>query len=522
MKFRTSDISIGILFFLFFALVIYRFFWVLVPPSDSLEYVGAALNGHTVGGAWPWLDRVFLGSLLRSSYLLFPGPLAVFGPTFAISISLLTLIVISGLLYWRQGFGAAFLFLCLSTGSYLYFLFSTQIFPEPLLALLSALATFAYIRYDKLKDPKWLAVTGILTGLAATTKITGAAVFITISILMASQRKWREWLKLTLWTGVGKVIAIGSFTLFYGFQSTFDVYRSFIGDNIRQNLSGRVAYNNSVTYWDVFFDRLHFPVFILMLLFLPVYRHPKGRVFAMMGWCYFVLVYFIYWITGRGYTPIANYVYPSYLCFLIALSLAASENLILPTIQQRWRLSFAVLAAWSAGFLWFRDIDASLIFQAGFYPNLGAVQKLALNGALLILIPLLLIYSLKQKSRALIYALIISSFWGGAYAVNRAYNLYQNILIPDTQSYYELAPLLDRVNSPAFSLFLPTRSEKMDIVRLRHVYRVFFNTTVELDRKSPRHYLDLAQAMDARIAWINNMVEADQQSPQRPVLTDSP
>jgi 4-amino-4-deoxy-L-arabinose transferase-like glycosyltransferase len=519
MKIKLHDVSILAAFGILFTVLVLKLFWVLVPASDALEYLGPVLAGSTYN-AWPWLDRVFLASALKVFATVFPGSQIHLGPSYALCISLLCYGLGASFIYLRQGFSAALTFAVLFMSSYYVMFFSTQIFPEPLLVLVTLIAAICYLQWQRTEAAQWLMAAGVCSGLAVTTKITGVAVPLAFFVLILRDKKYGALTRYATGIAFGAVFAFLLFALFFGTHAALDVVSGFFASNVKENLTGRAGYNNAVSFWDVFFNRLHIPVFIGMLIFTGIYRHPRARVFATLGWSYFFVVYGIYLLSGRGFTPIPNYVYPAYFAFLMALSFVFAETLALPEPRQRWRLTAWLLATFVVSFILSQGIDPARMFEAGFDPNLHSFRKLVTNGSLMLVIPLFVLCFYRPTKWLLVSALSFAALWGGLYATPQALHLYTQHLIPESRVLYEAAPLLNLPTADTFDVYIPEWRDGVDEVRLKHIFRVFFNTKYAVDKNDPRSYRNLQELVAAKIGihpTAQSLVATE-----RPVLTSSP
>lgn len=473
-KTRITESLNLFLFILFIFAIGWRFYWLSTPPSDPLEYVGPALEGSTIG-FWPWLDRINLASALRLFTLATPIDSMHIGPAFGLTVTLLTLFVSGAFLYYRIGFIAALIFFILALSSnYIYF-FMTQVFAEPLLVLLSALSAFAMGLFEIRNDRKWVYVCGFFAATCMFTKITGIAVIISIVVYLALSKKIKNVVPLLCGFLIGLAASALAFVVFYGASSLMDTIRSFFSIGVQQNLTGRPGFNNAVSFWDAFFQRTYFPVFLSALIFSGFYRTGKARLFATVGWSYFLVVYIIYWLSGRGYTAIPNYVYPAYFFFLLALCCVLAESLTLPTTRERLRLTALVLSLWLLGYWLSQDMDPATVFNPGYFPQLSPAKKFILNGALMTLVGLTLLSHIRASSTIICSFLLTTAFWGGSYGAAQAGHLYKRILIPEADSYYNAANVLGHVKCcSVFDIYIPEWGTEIEQWRLLWVYRVFY------------------------------------------------
>src|SRR5688572_2473414 len=92
-------------FLAYFVYIVRLHFWILPAPSDALDYLRVLAWNTSVGGFWPWLDRITLAVALVFARLV-PGPLETGGPWYAMVVSGLTLLIGMLWLHRRQGFAS--------------------------------------------------------------------------------------------------------------------------------------------------------------------------------------------------------------------------------------------------------------------------------------------------------------------------------------------------------------------------------------------------------------------------------
>lgn len=460
----------------FWGIWAYRQLWLLTPASDALEYLGPALIGDTVGGWWPWLDRLFLGVILRLVALI-PGiDPAQIGPTYALTLTLTSLGVVGAFLARTQSSRAAICFVSLAISSYYVQFFSTQIFTEPLLMLLLWLSLIQGEQGRVNPSPRSVWMMGFLAGAAAFTKITGLALAFSELRLWARRSPRGEGLRwLTGVLGAGVLIAV-TFTLLFGWPSLVDVVETFFRSGVKANLAGRAEANNVVTFWDVIVDRLHWPVFISALILVPQPHQHLARSAYTTGWFFFGWLSVIYLLSGRGHTPIEGYLYPAWGCFLLSFSLVLADRLPL------WmeRLHGLPAAAWTlvifvVGALLTSNSDPTQFFRAGFHPDLNPVVKFAIASTALLVPATLLALRLRPHSLVAIACWFFSLCWGGLYAVGKARHHFATTLIPDSSPLYEKASLLAALPSGKWHIHSPQWERETDLVRLRHIFLVFYD-----------------------------------------------
>ena len=516
-KYWTDSLTLGLLFILLMTVCV-QAFWILQAPSDSMEYLGPALSGKSVG-AFPWLDRVFLGDLLRLFCLLVPAPITLLGTSFAMTVSFATLALGTVWLYQRQGWASALTLIVTCMSSYYFYLFSGQVFAEPTLVLTTLISAICFLEYQRQPHSKWLYLSGVFAAAACLTKITGIAIPCAVTVLLLRNQQWKDWARFTGGFFGGVALWLLLFVLLYGWPQLLDVFHLFFSENLQANMAGQPGFNNAVSFWEPFFDKLFFPIFLTPLMFPAMYRHPRAKVFTTLGWSYFLVMYGIYWASGRGYTPIPNYIYPAFFCFQIAFSFVFGEWLVVSNSLSRWRLTGFLAVLFAVGFLWGTRFDPGTIYQPSFHPDLSGIDKRISNLILMLLIPALLLVQYQPRKLVVMTSLVLMVLWGSSFSAGTAYHLYNRIIRPDTEIYYQYAPLLSEVQSEAFDIYIPSWKAQVDAVRLRHIYRVFYAKNLTSGTEANDYAAGLAKARE-NIRLSEDIYSFKEG--RRPVLTNQP
>lgn len=470
-----SDILLYVVALFSYATFISILGWVKPPPSDQLEYLQGVEWGTTVG-FWPWLDRVAFGASLGFLRLI-PLPVYHTGPAYALLVNCISLLITMFWLHRRYNFASAWIFSLVFFSSWYAYFFGTQVFPEPTQILFGLLSILPFIDYLRTKNVKYVRVAGFFSAWVGLVKITSAIIPIVFVIMILRNSKNRQDLKnFFMFFCLGIVSIFVIYTAAYGPYSTWDMIYQFVTKNFSFMYKGRAEANNIVSYLDVVLNRSFLPIFLSLFIFSGIYRDTKFSRIATFSWIFFLVLYGIHIISGRGGPIINNYMYPTFYFSAIVFSAYVGSviNFDTPTKKIIW--TFAGLLSLVIGVGIAARGNTSYIFQPGHHGFLTFPLKFFFNTGVLLLIVLPLLFEIKKSEKLAKSMIIVLALWCTAYNVGSLRRYYSEILLPEANFYYDNMHALSLVKEKSYNIYVEewlksSHSERIVWGVYRHFYR---------------------------------------------------
>lgn len=469
-----------------------KYFWIFPAPSDQLEYVQSVQWGTTVGGYWPWLDRISMASVLGFlSYSSIPVYHTAPG-----LILLMGLASFGGMSLWlnkNYGFGSALFFIIFIVTNYYAFLFGTEVFPEPFIVFFLMIFTISIhkIESSKMKTIRFV-IAGFSITMAALCKIT-VVPFSGLVLLYVAFCFKRHLTHFFTGVGLGLLFVFGHFIVVFGFDSLLDTVTSFFSWNFNKMLKGTTTANNIVSYYEIFTDRGYLPVFLSLLILPGLYRDNNTRFFAVISWILGGTVCLIYLVGDRSGAVIANYVYPMYFFASVALAIHWGQLLSLTSntikIKMIAALVFVLVLAWVAG----RGHYTSEYFILGYYQKANIIIKSLLQIGVFVLALSPLMLSIKPSPIMARAALILVCFFSFLYNSGKANSRFSRSLHPEVHAQYSNANLINIVPVDEFIIFNSNWVPIPRIERTLQVYTHFFNKKYPVPTTSDRQKVMLEE-----------------------------
>ncbi|MCB0378303.1 MAG: hypothetical protein KDD33_07410 [Bdellovibrionales bacterium] len=502
----------------FYSLIVIRHFWIYPVPSDQLEYVQSAQWGTTVGGYWPWLDRVGLGALLGILAFL-PFPTYVTAPFYGFFMSLGSLALGSYWLKARFGFGSALFFLTLIIGSFYAYHFATEIYPEPTIVFFLLLSSICLLEAKGSRAPRLLFVSGLALTIAALCKI----VVIPLAGLMSlyvfkNYRFMNQWKSFALGIIGGLVFIFGFFTLAYGWSSLIDMFVSFYNWNFKFMLKGTREVNNIVSYYELFVDRGYLPTFIGLFISIGLYKNLSGRFFATIAWILGGTVCAVYIVGDRSGATIPNYMFPMF--YFAAMTLAIYWGSILKSMNSLQKTTttllvlFALILAWGMG----SKHNAEIYFMTAFHEKATFLIKALLSIGVFVLAFIPTMLELKAKKLYALLALVCIAFFSLLYNGGRAKERFVGWLHKDANFYFSQAPFFNRVPEDEFLVYYSKWNLQDRAGRAAITFIHFFNEKYEIPNGPERQKFAM-DLIKEKILVVRNIQQA-QESNKKIIVTD--
>jgi hypothetical protein len=422
--------------------------------------------------------------------------------------------------YYRAGFVAALFIGIIFNSSYMTLGYATYIYPNQTEAFFSLLAFILF--FSKKASSKKLLLAGLFSAFAAFSKITGIVLPIFLTIFIFKKKKQGELKTYFLGGLLGTILVFGLFILFYDFQSLIVTFKGFFSSYLGRVLSSQLS-TNLASFLDILLSALFFPVFIAAFICLSCYRDEEIKITYLIGWAYVLMMYVIYSFTKRGNLPFPNYIYSSYIYFLLGLAFYLSklfhrDNPPDHPLENRTR-SILIL-----GLMAFSFIIIGLIIGILYPPSLKAesfadifpqadifkpgygmiipfpVRLLYILGPLMVIGLLAFIEYSKSKKGVLLLILSVS-FWSSAFDGGIAYRkAYEDRIRADF--FYKTAPLLGEVPAERFSVYVTTWNKNKECHRIPWLYGVLFKEKNDHRKMTAEFILENFKQTNENIQYI--------------------
>jgi hypothetical protein len=514
-----GDITFYTVILFSYAAFVIRLGWVKPPPSDQLEYLQGVEWGTTVG-FWPWLDRVALGASIGFLRLI-PLPVYHTGPAYAFFISSASLLYSMLWLQKRYGFGSAWVFALTFFSSWYAYFFGSQVFPEPTQIFFSILAIFPLIDYLETSDKKYLKRAAFFSAWAALTKITSLLLPVLLLFLVWKKAKDRNEIKEFIkYFTIGVISIFVIFTLAYGPASTWDMVREFFVKNFSFMYKGRSEANNIVSYLEVVLNKSFLPVLLSLFIFSGVYKEKIYFRLALFAWFFFLILYGIHIISGRGGPVINNYMYPTF--FFAALTFAAyvGKNVVIEGTAAKIKWTAISIFLLSAGIGIASSGKTTHIFQPGYIGFLTYPLKVFFNSGLLLIVVLPLLFEIKKSSKVAKALVIAMTLWCTAFNVGSLRKYFREVLFPEANFYYDNMEALTLVDAKEYNIYIEAWHTASHAERIVWgVYRHFFRDKYVHEGVNAQILNE--QEVKSSISFLNNEKEIAA-AKHKTFLTDKP
>lgn len=524
--------------FVFVVLYVYNifsYFWTFAEPSDSLQYLGTAV-WKTTWGYWPWLDRIGLAVNLRIFTMLFSKGYEA-GMYYMGFVSTAILVLSMFWAFRKSGFWAAFFVGVFINTSYLTLGWSLFIFPDQTVALYSLLA-FVFYFWDVQKSryikPNLFA--GFFVGLALFTKATGVGILAFLLFYTIYKRDWGRLKFLMSGIFISFVLTIASFIILYNWESFWNVYGLFFRSSISKNLDTNKPIFTASYFQELLLAMKYFPYMALFLM-AAAYKNEKVKNLFLAAWSYIILLMIL---RSAGPT-IPSYIYSAYIFTVLGFSiylsdlLAESENeriyknknfitiislLVfgLISLGLKYGFVFSPVEKFDYDYLYLKPID---IYTSGnlIYP---VIVKKLYSFIPMVVLAILVYIEFSKSKKAIVSFVVLSSFWfsfsNGGLAFQKAKYDRERAGI-----YYEIAPLLNKVEDKQFSVYIKELNKYPCTDCLLWLYRIFFDEKYQrvFEEKYKSQYLNEYQ-VTGNIGYIEKEEDLLSKIKGNQIITDDP